>query len=49
MLTPGGLIAKRYTYRNRMCEHSLNYQKSAEAIVPVSSRGTGKGGIRKGT
>lgn len=38
VLTPGGLIGKRYSYRKRMCERSLNDQKSAEAIVPVDSR-----------
>ncbi|GIO23022.1 hypothetical protein J11TS1_16030 [Oceanobacillus sp. J11TS1] len=35
----------RYTYRNWTCECSLKYQKSAEAIVPDTSRVSGKGRI----
>ena len=34
VLTLGGLIGTRCTRRNRACECSLNYQKSAEAVVP---------------
>jgi len=38
VLTLGGLIDMRCTRRNRTCKCSLNYQKSAEAVVLDTSR-----------
>ena len=43
VLTLGGLIEMRNPLRNRTCECSLNYQKSAEAIVLDISRASRKG------
>jgi len=44
-LTLGGLVNTCSTLHNRTCKCSLNYQKSAEAIVPNISRMSGKGWI----
>lgn len=41
-LTLGGLIEMRRIRRNRKCKCSLNYQKSAEAVVLDISRISGK-------
>jgi len=38
VLTLGGLMGMRCTRRNRTCKCSLNYQKSADAVVLDTSR-----------
>jgi len=43
VLTWGGLPVTLSTLSNLTCEGELNWQKSAEAIVPVGRRSHGEG------